>query len=138
MLFGRTFHGDVSRFVGEIGAGNIERQPAESDETNCGAVTVGGERAGFAVRGFSGDRARSRPAHARRARPPDDSERGRREAATPTVFRIGDAVKHKVFGGGLITRLDYGGKDALLEIAFDSIGTKRFMLNSVAQYLTKS
>lgn len=42
-------------------------------------------------------------------------------------FRPGDAVFHKTFGDGMIVSSTQMGKDQLLEIAFDSIGTKKLM-----------
>ncbi len=42
-------------------------------------------------------------------------------------FSVGDRVSHKAFGEGMITRITPMGKDHLLEIAFDTIGTKKLM-----------
>ena len=52
-------------------------------------------------------------------------------------FKIGETVSHDVFGCGLITSIKPAGGDALLEIAFDEFGTKKFLLNSAAKYLRK-
>jgi len=52
-------------------------------------------------------------------------------------FVKGDIVEHKAFGKGVIVNVNAAGGDALLEIAFDEIGTKRLMLNSAQRYLTK-
>ena len=62
-------------------------------------------------------------------------------AAAPapgTGFRTGDSVVHKAFGRGLITKLTPMGGDALVEIAFDTVGTKKLMLKSAAQYMKKA
>ncbi len=42
-------------------------------------------------------------------------------------FRVGDHVKHKTFGEGLIISAKSVGGDMVLEIAFDSFGTKKIM-----------
>ncbi|MCR5635893.1 MAG: UvrD-helicase domain-containing protein [Clostridiales bacterium] len=42
-------------------------------------------------------------------------------------FSVGDRVSHKAFGEGMITKITPMGKDHLLEIAFDTIGTKKLM-----------
>jgi DNA helicase-2/ATP-dependent DNA helicase PcrA len=42
-------------------------------------------------------------------------------------YNIGDTVKHKVFGVGMITKVTPMGNDALLEIAFETVGTKKLM-----------
>ena len=51
-------------------------------------------------------------------------------AEKPTAdFRVGDTVKHKSFGTGVILSLKPMGNDLLLEIAFDKAGTKKVMAN---------
>jgi len=52
-------------------------------------------------------------------------------------FSKGEVVEHKSFGRGIITNVNPGGGDALLEIAFEEAGTKRLMQNSAARYLSK-
>ncbi|MCL2125924.1 MAG: UvrD-helicase domain-containing protein [Oscillospiraceae bacterium] len=81
--------------------------------------------------------------HKPRQAAPNKKEKAPPKAAQATDgnaagFAIGDVVTHTVFGRGIITDLARGGNDALLEIAFDGEGTKRFMLNSAAKYLQKT
>ena len=45
------------------------------------------------------------------------------------VFTIGQRVKHKIFGEGMILSAKPMGNDTLLEIAFDKSGTKKLMAN---------
>ena len=52
-------------------------------------------------------------------------------------YKVGDQVQHSAFGLGLILSLKPMGNDALVEIAFDSVGTKRLMLRSAASHMTK-
>lgn len=52
-------------------------------------------------------------------------------------FRKGDMVRHSAFGTGMILSVQPMGGDALLEVAFDNIGTKRMMLKAAAQFMTK-
>ena len=59
------------------------------------------------------------------------------QSAPAGDFKVGDTVQHKAFGGGLITKLTPMGGDALVEIAFDKVGTKKLMLKSAAQYMKK-
>ena len=59
------------------------------------------------------------------------------KAALP-AFQKGDTVIHKAFGKGLVTGLTPMGGDALIEIAFDNVGTKRLMLKAAAQHMTKT
>lgn len=46
---------------------------------------------------------------------------------TKLDFKVGDTVKHKVFGEGIITKITPMGGDMLLEIAFTQRGTKKLM-----------
>ena len=57
---------------------------------------------------------------------------------TPSItLRQGESIEHKAFGKGMVLSVVPMGNDALLEIAFDGVGTKRLMLNAAAQYLKK-
>ncbi len=51
-------------------------------------------------------------------------------AQTPKVsFSAGDSVRHKVFGKGVIISSKPMGNDSMLEIAFETAGTKKLMAN---------
>jgi len=51
-------------------------------------------------------------------------------AEKPTAdFNVGDTVRHKSFGTGVILSLKPMGNDVLMEIAFDKAGTKKVMAN---------
>lgn len=54
-----------------------------------------------------------------------------------TMFNVGDRVMHRAFGEGLITSSKAMGGDFLLEIAFDTKGTKRLLAKSAGQFMTK-
>ena len=45
------------------------------------------------------------------------------------TFSAGDRIKHKIFGEGTVISAAPMGNDTLLEIAFDSKGTKKIMAN---------
>ena len=122
MLFGRTNANRPSRFVGEIPPELLERggrQPYGSRE--------------------------ERPQRQRAVRPPVDrgfsapapAAKATSSAAALPDFHKGDRVVHKAFGGGLILGMTPMGGDALMEIAFDNVGTKKLMLKSAAAYLRR-
>jgi len=46
-------------------------------------------------------------------------------------------VVHKAFGKGMILTLTPMGNDALIEVAFDNVGTKKLMLRSAEKYMEK-
>ena len=52
-------------------------------------------------------------------------------------FHKGDMVQHKAFGTGMVLSIQPMGGDALVEIAFDTVGTKKLMLKAASQHMTK-
>lgn len=57
--------------------------------------------------------------------------------APKVSFAAGEMVQHKAFGRGMILTVLPMGADALLEIAFDGVGTKRLMANTASQHMKK-
>ena len=112
MLFGKTTRNQPSRFLAEIPAELTET----TDETIARFQDHGGSRAYAAARerrrgidrGFSAPETRSAPAE---------------------TYAPGDRVRHKVFGEGLILSVTPMGNDNLLEVAFDTVGSKKIMSN---------
>ncbi len=49
------------------------------------------------------------------------------DTTTNNVYNAGQRVEHKAFGCGLIVSVSPMGNDTLLEIAFDTVGTKKLM-----------
>ena len=58
-------------------------------------------------------------------------------AAVGGGFNVGDTVKHKAFGMGKIVKKTPMGGDALVEIEFQTVGTKRLMLKVAAANMEK-
>ncbi|MDR1590152.1 MAG: UvrD-helicase domain-containing protein [Oscillospiraceae bacterium] len=131
MLFGKTAPGKLSRFVEEIDDEHIVKP--RSGRANIDIVFDDTEyETGHA------------PPRGSRYPPPARRRAGAAQAPAPAKqkppaenYRPGDTVEHKLFGRGLVTLAQSAGNDALLEIAFDTAGTKRFMRNSVSQYLKR-
>ena len=46
-------------------------------------------------------------------------------------------VQHTAFGKGMVLSVIQMGGDALVEIAFDQIGTKKLMLKTASQHMKK-
>lgn len=128
MLFGRTNSNRPSRFLGEIPPELVEKSGrlpyGERGEGERPARRTAPVRRTF-DHGYSMGTASAAPAAAAGQRAPAGD------------FKVGDTVQHKAFGGGLITKLTPMGGDALVEIAFDKVGTKKLMLKSAAQYMKK-
>ena len=46
-------------------------------------------------------------------------------------------VCHAAFGTGMVLSVQPMGGDALVEVAFDNVGTKRMMLKAASQFMSK-
>ena len=51
------------------------------------------------------------------------------KAAVSADFSVGERVKHNVFGEGTVISVKKISNDAMVEIAFDTVGTKKLMAN---------
>lgn len=111
MMFGMTQRNRVSRFTNEI--------PGELLEVSSSFVRkqpLQGSAPAYQTRtsGFASHTSAK-------------SAAGSHTAAQP--LKVGDVVLHKAFGQGLIVNAAPMGNDTMLEIAFESVGTKRIMQN---------
>ena len=119
MIYGRTSAAMASRFLKEI--------PEE-----C-VVRRGGFRA---VQ--ESTPAAERPAYGRRPAAPSVLRAPAPVAAAPSLeLNKGDMVLHAAFGRGMVLSVMKMGGDALLEIAFDDIGTKKLMLKTASAHMKK-
>ncbi len=109
MLYGRTSVNRPSRFIDELPASCV------------------GEPA---VR----PRRESRP---KTPRPPQKDYSSLLPSAATQHFQKGEMVLHKAFGRGMVLSVIPMGNDALLEIAFDEVGTKKLMARSASAYMKK-
>ena len=160
MLFGRTSSNRPSRFVEEIPPEHLERS-GKTFLSDLGESWGGmpsrasgyggyGERPSYGAgrQSYGGGRA---PAGRDDSSPPSSARRttgtgapGYRPPQPPAPaasgsLRLskGDAVSHKAFGAGVVLSVQSMGGDALVEIAFDSVGTKRLMLKAASAHMTK-
>ena len=134
-LYGRTSTNLPSRFLDELPEDCVKRsgqlQPDYAEKPrNYGTF---GRIAGYADDdGFS-----QLPPSPRPVRKNDSfSAKPAPKAALP-AFSEGEQVMHKAFGKGMILTVLPMGNDALLEIAFDNVGTKRLMAKTAAAHMTK-
>lgn len=59
-------------------------------------------------------------------------------ASAPLLqLQAGDSVRHKAFGQGMVLSVRPMGNDALIEVAFNQVGTKKLMLKAAGAHLTK-
>ncbi len=112
MLFGSTNRNLISRFAKEIDSDYVERIDSTmkiADDNNDVIVqsvpkyTLQSELANRKV------------------------EQAKKKAEAD--FSVGERVKHNIFGEGTVLSVKKISNDAMLEIAFDSVGTKKLMAN---------
>ena len=120
MIYGRTTSSLPSRFLKEL---------PEELITHRGGFQSHTERR---TEGYV--QTRSRPAQRRASAlgsysPPS--------AGKAPDLNPGDMVRHAAFGRGMVLTVIKMGGDALLEIAFDDIGTKKLMAKTAAPFLKK-
>lgn len=124
MIFGRTTANRVSRFVDEIPDEHIEKNIPK----------------GYAHK----DPSREQQSYAHKRRTYYDTLKGGVAApaantastAPNASFAVGDSIRHKAFGEGVITKMSPMGGDYLVEINFAQ-GAKRLMLRAAAPHMTK-
>lgn len=58
-------------------------------------------------------------------------------SATMMQLNQGDMIEHTAFGKGMVMSVRPMGGDALIEVAFDNIGTKKLMLKSAGSHMKK-
>lgn len=137
MLFGRTSANLPSRFVQEIPTEHLQvggrvRQPRREIIQDNDWSTE--------------ERISQIPQPASRSRTPRPSGTRAAPAAyrqpTPKAqplmqLKKGEMVRHSAFGTGMVLSIQPMGGDALIEVAFDNVGTKRMMLKAAAQFMVK-
>ena len=119
MLMGQTAAHRVSRFVDEIPPEHIDRPYADLKPTWFDFDDVPKART-------------QQPPQKRTLAPP-----AAKKNAPAQDFRQGDRVRHSAFGEGVIEKLTPMGGDALVEVAFDGVGTKRLMLKAASAHMEK-
>ena len=148
MLFGRTSSNRPSRFVEEIPPEHLERSGRtflDREESWGGMPSrtsgYGGygkpERSPYDQRTQTSGGQRRDYGGFSRAMGSGSSSVSTAPKTDLSAFHKGDMVRHKAFGQGMILSIQKMGGDALVEIAFDNVGTKRLMLKSAAAHMTK-
>ena len=141
-LYGRTTPCMPSRFLNEIPEENMEwlskPQPRseswEERDSDYGDHGYGG----YGQRSAAPVVTRREPAEPKAGalRSAAGASKAAPKAAAPRMqIQAGETVEHDAFGRGLVLSVRTMGGDALVEVAFDSVGTKKLMLKMAAQHL---
>ena len=138
MLFGRTTANRVSRFLEESelvsGRKESERRSAvrSADWEDFQGETRGDPWRKASVQPASGRKSEGRSSFPLRRKPETSSG----EASAPILqLHVGQAVTHKAFGKGTVTKMTPMGGDHLIEIQFESVGSKKLMLKTASRFL---
>ena len=126
MIFGRTYTNKVSRFIDEI----PEELIAHKNVPKGFDYHERRQNLGFEAPRTTGQNQRKSTYSFRPA--PQKAE----PKAAPD-FHVGDRVEHKAFGAGEILKMTPMGGDFLIEVAFESAGTKKLMLCAAAQHMER-
>ncbi len=130
-LYGRTTPAMASRFLNEIPEENMEwlskpePRPAPSrwdDWTDDAPVTY------------------SQVQPAAPKKPMAEAGGMIRKAAAPAALlklNPGESIVHDAFGKGMVLSVRPMGNDALIEVAFDKVGTKKLMLKAAGSHIKK-
>ena len=139
MLYGRTGSNRPSRFLGEIPVELLQEKRSPRSQSYGAYGSYGGtgmQRSSYGAASWSNDypverkRSAATPSfHTTTAAPAAKS-------ALPS-FSKGDMVQHDTFGTGMILSALPVGNDAMLEIAFDQVGTKRLMAKAASVRMKK-
>ena len=144
-LYGRTTPCMPSRFLNEIPEENMEwlSKPQPRSESWEERDSDYGDRAygsygGYGQRSAAPVVTRREPAEPKAGalRSAAGASKAAPKAAAPRMqIQAGETVEHDAFGRGLVLSVRAMGGDALVEVAFDSVGTKKLMLKMAAQHL---
>ena len=142
MLYGRTNSNLPSRFLEELPQEPVdwqnktEQRPSGAslpDEAGLGGSSFAAHQpGGNHGPGLSRSRRQPRP-----VRDPGFTAPKPVQAADLLQLEKGDAIRHRTFGQGMVLSVRPMGNDALVEVAFDGVGTKKLMLRAAGVHITK-
>ena len=138
MLFGRTTANRVSRFLEESelvsGREESERRAASwgSEREDSWGNSWGESR----KKTFVQQRTDRKPERSSSFPVQKKAGTSQNEAQAPSLsLELGQTVTHKAFGKGTVVKMTPMGGDHLIEISFDSVGSKKLMLKAAAKFL---
>jgi DNA helicase II / ATP-dependent DNA helicase PcrA len=144
MLFGRTTANRMSRFIEEIpseyvhksGKGVFSDREREYGggwrDSSSGNGSYGGYSGGKSSYASSGRMKNSGGISIGRSAPV-----AKKSGAGAIPLQKGNLITHDAFGQGMVISVTPMGGDALLEVAFDGVGTKRLMYKSASAHIHK-
>ena len=125
MLYGRTNASVKSRFLREIPEENV--------------IYKGGYHTATTANTQWNQNCYGQLNHLRQPKVPQSNWHSAADTTKPVYLELnpGDMVRHTAFGRGMVLSVLKMGGDALLEIAFDEIGTKKLMAKTASSHMKK-
>lgn len=140
-MYGQTKYGRVSRFISEIPDGFCEMKASPEIGFSSSFSTSRDSSFSGGFDSFSSFTETKPKNVSQEFKKPETSSITKQisdaKSAPSLSVEVGDRVHHKAFKDGLVVAKSPVGNDFLLEIAFDSVGTKRLLLKTAAKFLTK-
>lgn len=114
MLFGFTNRNLISRFAKEIGKDYVEKidSTVRTEDTSAADEVIVQSAPKYSLKSELANR---------------KAEQSKKSVNAD--FSVGERVRHNVFGDGTVLSVKKISNDAMLEVAFDSVGTKKLMAN---------
>jgi DNA helicase-2/ATP-dependent DNA helicase PcrA len=121
-LFGGTQYNPPSRFLTEIPSELVVESPASRTNRRSGRRSGGWESTSWGSGGGSGSSGRNAGSGTRPSapRPTHAHEKG---------FKVGDDVRHNVWGEGVVLMVEGSGDKAEAVVRFPTVGEKRLLLS---------
>lgn len=126
MLYGRTSAALPSRFLKEIPEECMVKKGGYRRATETGYGGGYGQYSSYTT-----------PVRKPQPKRPENSMIAASKATSYLELNQGDMVMHAAFGKGMVLSVLKMGGDALLEIAFDDIGTKKLMAKTASAHMKK-
>lgn len=130
MLYGHTTTNRPSRFIEEIPA-ELTNAPARRPQPSFPVTDRFGIPSGSYQNG-------GYPKRTDETKPKSGYHAYQKPASAPAPeYKPGDIVRHNAFGRGMVVSVLKMGNDAMLEIAFDDVGTKKLMARTASVHMNK-
>ena len=123
MQFGKTSNNPPSKFISEIPAELIDDLTAPENSYSAPFFSSYRPTPSYTVGNTSSSKRQYNSGSS-------VAKKAENNSSSPSVsLKKGDTVMHKKFGKGLVLSIQPLGNDMLLEVAFDTVGTKKLMQN---------
>ncbi|MBR2894218.1 MAG: UvrD-helicase domain-containing protein [Oscillospiraceae bacterium] len=136
MLYGRTSNNTPSRFLKEVPeensswVGRVDHQVRRSEWDDSQGMGGSTSRSFYEIPKTA--RTASRPVQR-----PAVGFTAEQKSNTQLSVQKGDMIRHRSFGEGMVLSVRPMGGDAMIEVAFEQVGTKKLMLKAAGVHITK-